>query len=112
MQFKTRHLKGGINKTVTFRDRYESQIQPSSQEYDQFVAEFSAFAESEFTRPQIEWFNHAFGSGCGVVRVKNFDELSEEMKTQVQQLGLIEWFLKEFVDCNLKNEEPDRADML
>ena len=95
-----------LSKTGKYKTSYASDDKPTTDEYNSFIAEFLEFAEHNFTQAQIKWFNLAFGSGCGIERTENAEQLDKTSQEQMSQLGLIEWYLKDFIEYNRKNEEP------
>lgn len=104
-------LNEWVDKTRAFKTRYLSNRPPSKQDYEQFIAEFTEFAESTFTPLQIKSFQ-GLESGAGGEMFRGADKLTGEHEKQFVQLALIEYWLLDYIDLNRKGEEPMDPDKM
>jgi hypothetical protein len=99
-----------IERTQTFKQRYFAEQLPSKNEYENFVLQFTEFAEATFTPLQIKSFQ-GLETGAGGEMFRHPDSLSDDSQQQFIQLALIEYWLKHYTEVNLKSEElldPDK----
>ena len=100
-----------VEKTREFKKRYQLDTPPTKQDYDQFIVEFTEFAESSFTPLQIKSFQ-GLESGAGGDMFRGAEKLSGETEKQFVQLALIEYWLLDYIDHNRKGEEPMDPDKM
>jgi hypothetical protein len=94
-----------IARTQTLKQRYSTDQLPSKSEYEDFILQFTEFAEATFTQLQIKSFQ-GLESGVGGEMFRYPDDLSDDSQQQLTQLALIEYWLKHYTELNLKSEEP------
>jgi len=94
-----------IARTQTLKQRYSTDQLPSKSEYEDFILQFTEFAEATFTPLQIKSFQ-GLESGVGGEMFRYPDDLSDDSQQQLTQLALIEYWLKHYTELNLKSEEP------
>lgn len=99
-----------IEKSKMLRNRYFTSTPPTTAEYAQFIVEFTDFAETNFTPSQVRTFNQGFSSGAGGKMFQGTDKLDEELERQVKQIGLIEFWLLDFIKHNRKGLDPSPFD--
>ena len=102
---QNRKFSTWISKTQTFRKRYHSKPYPANIEYEQFLADFTSFAESNFTPLQIKSFG-GLETGIGGEMFRRPDSLPDEFNHQYVQLASIEAWLTSYRSYNRKSEEP------
>ena len=100
-----------IDKTRAFREQYYSEPYPTTSEYESFLAEFTSFAESNFSPLQVKTFG-GLETGIGGEMFRCPDELPKKQDKQYVQLASIEAWLTSFRSYNRKGEEPMEIEAL
>ena len=108
---QNREFSKWIAKTEAFRKRYYETPYPTTPEYETFLADFTSFAESNFSPLQIKSFG-GLETGIGGEMFRCPNELPKIQDRQYVQLASIEAWLTSYRDYNRKGEEPMDPDKM